>query len=1031
MTGIYTKLRTASLSLIFVILSTITTEAQVKVDHNTFGEIQARNIGPATMSGRISALDAVQSDPRIIFVGSASGGVWKSTNGGIKFKPVFDDHTQSIGALAIVQDHPDTVYVGTGESWVRNSVSVGTGMYKTTDGGDTWKEIGLDSTERIGRIVIHPENPDIVYVAALGTLWSPNSQRGVFKTIDGGKTWEKVLFIDENTGCADITINPEDPDVLYAGMWDFRRKAYTFRSGGPGSGLYKTTDGGKTWEKLKNGLPDSEMGRIAVAVSPVNTNMVYAVVEAANDEGGLYRSDDNGGSWERVNKSMAVIERPFYFHQIYPDPVDTFKVYKPSFNLNVSDDGGKTMRIAYVGGGDVHVDHHAFWISRENHDLLYLGTDGGVYKSIDQGKTWLMFRNLPVSQFYRVSVDMDDPYHVYGGLQDNGSWYGPSQSPGGINNSDWNNVGFGDGFYVFADPVDPDILYWQWQGGNFVRYYQQTGEVKEIRPYGDEQLGKLRWNWNSAIAFSPTTNNMYVGSQYLFRSPDRGDSWERISPDLTTNDPERQNQEKSGGITIDNSTAENNATIYTIGESPLNPDVVWVGTDDGYVQVTRDGGKTWKNVTSNIPGIPQKSWISNVEPGRFDEGTMYLTVDHHRDGDMKPYVYKTEDFGDSFVSLVDENIEGYCWDIVQDLVNPNLLFLGTEFGLYVSIDDGQSWSRLKGSIPKVAIHEMVIHPRDHDLILGTHGRGIMIIDDLTPLRAVNQDILEKDLAFLPSRPYLITSMGGSQTFSGDDEFIGRNPTDAVYITYYLKKRHIFGDMYMEIYNPDGEKIATLPAGKRKGINREAWTPREKPPKVPVSNNLAGGALFGPTYLPGDYTVKVIKGDEAYEGKVTIAFDPKLPHSKEDRELQLITLRRAYRMLEDLAFVDAKINGILKGIRENEEDKEIRASSLKKLKEYGDELETFRKTLVATEMGGITGEEQLRERISAVYGGVMRYYGKPTDSQISRLNVLEVELKDRMSIADDLLGRVDEMNRILEKAGKDPLEIISLEEFKEE
>lgn len=1003
----------------------------VKVNSNTFGEIRARHIGPATMSGRISALDAVQEDPRIIYAGSASGGIWKSENGGVKFEPVFDDHTMSIGAIAIVQSHPDTVYVGTGESWVRNSVSVGTGMYKTTNGGENWEEIGLDSTERISRIVIHPDNPDIVYAAAQGHLWNPNDERGVFRSKDGGKSWEKVLYIDENTGCSDITINPDNPDILFAGMWEHRRSPYFFNSGGPGSGLYMSKDGGDNWEKMEKGLPESEMGRIAVAVSPVNTDMIYAVIEADNDEGGLFRSDDNGSNWERVNKTQAVTERPFYFHQIYPDPVDTMRVYKPGFNLNVSDNGGKNMRIAYVGGGNVHVDHHALWISEKDNNLLYLGTDGGVYKSIDKGKTWLMFRNLPVSQFYRVSVDMEKPYNVYGGLQDNGSWSGPSKSPGGIENSDWNNIGFGDGFYVFADLKDPNILYWQWQGGNFVRYYKNTGEVKEIRPYADEETGDLRWNWNSSIHMSPTTDAMYVGAQYLFKSTDRGDNWKRISPDLTTDEPKRQKQEKTGGITIDNSTAENNATIYAIAESPLNPDLVWVGTDDGYLQLTRDGGKNWTNVTANIPDLPEGNWVSSVEPSRFDEATVFVTFDNHRTGDMKPYVYMSEDFGESFVSLVDENIEGYCFRILQDLEKPELLFLGTEFGLFATIDKGKNWSRFTGNIPKVAIHEMVIHPREHDLVLGTHGRGILIIDDLTPLRALSEEILEEDLYFLPSRPYYISSMGGQQTFKGDDEFTGRNPADAVYISYYMKKRHIFGDMYMEIYDPEGEKLAEIPAGKRKGINREAWTPREKPPKVPVSNTLAGEAFFGPTYLPGNYTVKIIKGEDEYKGKVSLKFDPDLPHSEEDRELQLMTLRKAYRMLEDLAFVDAKVNGVIADVKEVAENEETRASIRKKLDAYAGKLEQLRKEMVATRMGGITGEEQLREKISNIYGAVMRYYGKPTQSQVDRLEVLEIELDKKASEADLLLGELENINKLVAKTGNDPIQVISLEEFKEE
>ncbi len=1017
------------LTIFIVGINPLYAQKPVKINSNTFGEITARHIGPATMSGRISALDALVSDPDILYVGSASGGLWKTINGGVKFKAIFDEYTQSIGAVAIVQSHPDTVYIGTGESWVRNSVSVGDGVYKTVDGGDNWEHIGLVETERISRIVIHPENPEIIYVAALGHLWNANDERGVFRTKDGGKSWEHVLKIDENTGASDISIDLNNPDIIYAGMWDFRRKPYTFRSGGPGSGLFKTSDGGDTWTKLTEGLPESNSGRISVAVSPLKTEMVYALFEAENDEGGLYRSDDSGKSWKRVNNSNAMTERPFYFSQIYTDHVDTMRIYKPSFNLNVSDNGGENFRIAYVGGGNVHVDHHALWIGRENNNLMYLGTDGGVYKSTDQGKTWLMFRNLPVSQFYRVSADNQIPYNVYGGLQDNGTWMAPSKSPGGIEISDWDNIGFGDGFYAFADKNDPNILYWQWQGGNFVRFYKNTGEAKEISPYGNEKTGDLRWNWNSAIAFSPTTNAMYVGSQYLYKSTDRGDSWEEISDDLTTNNPERLKQSETGGITIDNSTAENNCTVYTIGESPLNSDVIWVGTDDGNLQLTRNGGKKWKDVTTNLPGIPEDTWISAVEPDRFNEAGVFVTIDNHREGDMKSYVFKSDDYGKSFVSLTDENIEGYCFDIVQDFVNKNLLFLGTEFGLYASLDGGKVWSRLKGNIPKVAIHELIIHQRENDLIMATHGRGIFIIDDITPLRALSEEILGEDLVFLPSRPYQISSMGMKQSMNGDDEFVGRNPADAVYITYYMKKRHIFGDMYMEIYDAEGNKISSLPAGKRAGINREAWTPREKAPKVPSSNSLARGAIFGPTYPPGEYTVKIIKGEDEFIGKVNIEFDPNLPHSLADRDLQLKTIRKAYKMLEDLAFIDARIVDVKKKVDEFSKTDAFSTDETKSLVSYANNLDKVHKLMVATRMGGITGEEKLREKISNVYGALMRYSGKPTQSQINRLIVLEKELTDIESETSSLLGsELELINMIILKKYNTEINLMTKGEF---
>ncbi|MBA7568377.1 Ycf48-like protein [subsurface metagenome] len=730
--------KTVLLSFIVIALSVLSIselQAQKKpvINSNTFGAIEARHLGPARMSGRVSAIDAVEEDSRIIYVGSASGGVWKSTNGGTSFKPVFDKHIQSIGAVAIDQNHPDTVWVGTGEPWTRNSVSIGGGVFKTTDGGETWKKLGLENTERIARIIVHPENSDTVYVAAMGHLWGPNEERGVYKTIDGGKTWEKVLYVDENTGCADITIDPREPETLYAGMWDFRRKAYTFRSGGKGSGLYKTTNGGKEWKKLTNDLPKDSIGRIAVDISSVDTTIVYALIESKKTA--LYRSKDKGESWEEMNKTGVVKERPFYFCYIVADPVDTNRIYKPGLQLSVSDNGGKTFDSGNMMsfGGGVHPDLHALWINPKNNNELYLGTDGGVYISNDKGASWRIVRNLPLSQFYHVSTDMEKPYNVYGGLQDNGSWYGPSASPGGIQNANWENVGGGDGFYVFADPDDPNIIYSQSQGGNINRLYLKTNESKTIKPIAAGETDKLRFNWNTPVAFGEKSDAMFIGTQYLYRSYDRGDSWERISPDLTTNDPEKQKQDKSGGVTIDNTSAENHCTIITINESPLDENIIWVGTDDGNLQVTTDGGKNWTDVTGNIPNLPECTWCSYVEPGRFEKGTVYVTFDGHRSGDMTPYVYKSTNYGKSWKSLATGNLTSYCHVIKQDLVNPDLLFLGTEFGLFVTIDDGSVWSQFTGNLPNVSTRDMVFQKRENDLVLATHGRGIMIIDDITPL----------------------------------------------------------------------------------------------------------------------------------------------------------------------------------------------------------------------------------------------------------------------------------------------------------
>lgn len=1014
------------LSLLFLVPS----NAQ-QINSNTFGTIEARQIGPAIMSGRIAALDAVNNDDRIIYIGAASGGVWKSKNRGLTFVPIFDDHIMSIGAIEIDQNHPDTVWVGTGEPWTRNSTSIGKGIYKSTNGGESWKLVGLEATERIGRIVVHPNNSDIVFVAALGTLWAPNEERGIFKTTDGGTTWKKVLFVDENTGATDITIDPNNPDILFAGTWDFRRQAWTFRSGGSGSGLFKSMDGGESWTELTgNGLPEEELGRIAVSVSPVVEGRVYALIEA-KEHGGLYRSDDHGAIWEKKNSTTAVKERPFYFSNIYADPIDSNVVYKPSFNINVSKDAGETFRLTFAvsspaGGGNVHVDHHAFYVSPINNQRLYLGTDGGLYTSNDGGATWKFSRSLPISQFYHVNVDDQYPYWVYGGLQDNGSWAAPNASPGGIENKDWVNLGGGDGFNVFIAPNDPNIVFWQSQGGNVRRSYRDTRESKDIKPLKDESTDELRFNWNAPILFSPDGGRLYVGAQYLYVSDNMGDSWERISDDLTSNDPEKQKQADSGGITIDNSTAENNTTIFDVSESPFDKNIIWVGTDDGNIQLTRNGGRRWNNVSENIDNYPKDAWVSSITASRFHEGRAFATVDVHRVGNMGVYVYKTDDYGRNWELIVDDNIEGYAHKIIEDLEKEDLLYLGTEFGLYVSFTQGSSWVRFEGNLPKVSVRDIVIQEREEDLVLGTHGRGIMVIDDISPLRSISEELLDQDVAFLEMKPFLISSpIGFEQTFEGDGEFSGNNPSQTAEITYYLKRRHIFGDMFLEIYDTDGNFLKKLPAGKRKGINRVSFDVRRDPPKVPRSNALTFGALFGPAYPPGTYTLKLVKGDDVYESEISLQFDPNSRHSEEDRSMRLVTVNQAYDMLGELGYIDAKTVNVKEQVDEIMQDSTISEDFESSLLEFSDQLKTLHKTMVSTLIGGITGEEQLRERISNIYGSIVNYQGRPTQTQIDALNSLSKEVASKEV---KLVQIIDELSTTFDSNNIEALKILSRNDF---
>jgi photosystem II stability/assembly factor-like uncharacterized protein len=589
--------------------------AAVRVDSETISGLGARNIGSAKMSGRVAALDAAREGSRLtVFIGAASGGVWKSVNGGTTFKPVFDKQTvQSIGAVTIDPKNPKTVWVGTGESWTRNSVSIGDGIYKSVDGGENWTNMGLGGTERIVKILVDPSKTDTVYACAPGKLWSDSDDRGVYRTTDGGKTWAKVLKgASLSTGCSMLSMDRQNPNTLFAGMWDFRRKGWTFRSGGEGpdapsaSGLLKSTDGGTTWvdldEKSAKGLPSKPWGRVAVTVAPSKPNVVYAFIEAAIPKNGLYRSDDGGATWRAMDRSQWMVWRPFYFANLIVDPKDENKVYKPDGPLIASTDGGKSF--SSIGGG-AHGDFHDVWIDPENTDHLITGDDGGVWYAYDGANTWWKAENLPVSQFYHVSVDMDMPYNVYGGLQDNSSWVGASAYPGGITNAQWENMYGGDGFWMFADTSDPTYIYAESQGGEIGRINRKTHESRQIQPLPGYNEGKLRWNWNTPIHLSPTqTGTVYIGAQFLFRTRDHGQTWQRISPDLTSNDPEKQKQEQSGGVTIDNSSAEMHETIYAIAESPKDPNLIWAGTDDGNLQISRDAGKTWKNVAGNVPGLP-------------------------------------------------------------------------------------------------------------------------------------------------------------------------------------------------------------------------------------------------------------------------------------------------------------------------------------------------------------------------------------------------------------------------------------------
>lgn len=953
-----------------------------------------RSIGPASMGGRIDDIAAVEQNPYIIYVAFATNGVWKSTNNGTTFQPIFDTYgTHSVGDIAIAPSDPNIVWVGTGEANNRQSSSFGDGIYKSIDAGKTFNKMGLADSQAIARIVIDPKDPNIVYVAVLGHLFGPNKERGVFKTLDGGKSWTNVKFIDEDTGFTDLAMDASDNKVLYASSYQRRRTSFGFNGGGPGSGIWKTIDAGKTWKKLEGGgLPEGLLGRIGIDVSRSNPNIIYAQMEVGASIGtggeeqvfggqaaaspspspsaspspspdasptptpldpkkpGVWRSDDKGRTWRIVSNEN---NRPMYYSQIRVDPRNPETVYVGGLNFSKSTDGGKTFKS--LQAGIAHSDNHAIWINPANGEHLMLGNDGGLNVTYDQGATWEFVNTIPAAQFYAIGVDMRKPYYVYGGLQDNGSWGGPSQTrnqQAGITNADWYRVGGGDGFYTQVDPTDYNIVYAESQGGAMQRLDLHTGRSVSIRPRGVPQRrgggpGRqggptpaaspspgaspspdaaaqlaafataqgfggfgganlqsnvvptppatevYRFYWNTPIHLSPHNPRVvYVGGNRLFRSLDRGDTW-TASPDLTRQ-VDRNTLPIMGVPGKDPMASKHDGYtgygyIVTVAESPKVPGILWVGTDDGNIQVSRDGGATWTNVAKNVPGIGDTYHFARVEPSHFDPGTCYLAVDGHRLDDLKPYLFVTKDYGVTWTSLVNNLPKWGTVNVIrEDARNKDLLFVGTEYGLYVSLNGGREWKPMMSGMPTIRVDDILVHPRDNDLIVGTHGRGIFIIDDISSLQQMTEKVTNAEVHLFDVRPGTIWQNDArlGRYWGGAKLFRGANPTPGTAITYYLKSP-ASGDVKLTIADYTGRVVRNIVGTNEAGLNRLQWNLRSDPPPRPPGAGGGGqgggggrGGGFGGFNqgLPleaGTYNLKLTIAGKDYTTKVVIENDPGL------------------------------------------------------------------------------------------------------------------------------------------------------------
>lgn len=846
-----------------------------KVDINkVFKNWKPRNVGPASMSGRVTSIDVEVANPNNIWIGAASGGVWKTSNSGVSWTPVFDEQPiLNIGAVAIQQSNPSVVWVGTGEGNPRNSISIGEGIYKTLDAGKTWKKMGLEQTRNIHRVIIDPTNPNVVYAGAIGNPYGQSKNRGVYKTTDGGETWNQILYTNDTSGVGDMIIDPKNPNKLLVAMWHHYRNPYHLESGGKGSGIYMTIDGGKNFTKLgkENGLPDGNLGRVGITISKSNPNRVYALVESTKS--GLYRSDDGGYNFTLVNSQKTIVDnRPFYFQDIIADPLDENTLWYISQTVVRSIDGGKNFEtiIPYSG---IHPDHHAFWIHPTDNKFMVDGNDGGIGITRDGGKTWMFDEKIPVGQFYHVNVDNETPYHIMGGMQDNGSWRGPAYTfiDGGIKNFYWDNLWGGDGFDVMPDPEDANWVYAMSQGGSVGRYNTATGESTYIQPPAPDAKTLMRFNWNAAIAQDPfDKKTIYFGSQFLHKSTNKGASWEKISSDLTTNDSAKIDQTNNGGLSIDITGAENHCTILAIAPSSVQKDLIWIGTDDGNVQFTNNGGTIWNNVTANITGLPKGAWISQVRASTYNVNEALVVANNYRQGDFAPYIFRTTDQGKTWTNILNSaKVTGYALTVIQDIVEPNLFFVGTEQGMFVSLDNAETFQQWKNGYPSVSTYDFAIQEREADLAIATFGRAMWVLDDIRPLRKLAKNKGEVTDFFISAPPSSInaTYKNSSYEWSTWGMYDGENRPSgypiSVYLIDSLKK------VKVQIKDANDKEIRNLSFKVDSGLTKNYWGYEQKGkrgagmPKLGVAGGLGGRRMMtGPQAENNE--------DKEYRGRAVLA-----------------------------------------------------------------------------------------------------------------------------------------------------------------